>query len=104
MTTFAIIKEHPQYRYPGPRYAKLGKNSGEEFRDKIFIPWLDSHEDEDITLNIDGFVAYPPSFFKEFLLGTAANEKYKDRIRKIKIECQEPYFQAKIRKILDEIK
>jgi hypothetical protein len=34
----SLVKEYPQYKFPGHRDRKQSENSGEEFRDDILIP------------------------------------------------------------------
>ena len=42
MATLEIIKDCGEnYKYQGPRFSKLGPESGDEFRDKYLIPWLE---------------------------------------------------------------
>lgn len=50
--------------FPGPRFMRLGPNSGEEFRDNILIPELLSHEDA-ISVNLDNTMGYGSSFLEE---------------------------------------
>lgn len=49
--------------FPGPRYIKDGKASGEEFRDSILIPAIKL--DPEITLDLDGVEGYGSSFLEE---------------------------------------
>ena len=105
MVKLEIIKEFSEYKYPGPRYRALGGQSGEQFREECFIPWLEKHIDEDIILDINGFVAYPPSFFSEFILGTAKeNKKYARILKKAKVKCEIEEFRKRIEQILKEIR
>lgn len=54
------------FAYEGPRYKKLGPESGEEFRDKYFIPWLEKNKDMDnLIIDFDGTIVYTPSFLEE---------------------------------------
>lgn len=50
--------------FPGPRFAKLGPSSGEEFRDTILIPQLEAADGE-ISVNLDGTMGYGSSFLEE---------------------------------------
>jgi len=50
--------------YPGPRYMRLGPNSGEEFRDSILIPMIKKHGSQ-IVINLDGVMGYGSSFLEE---------------------------------------
>jgi hypothetical protein len=49
--------------FPGPRYRKLGKNSGEEFRDEVLIPALMEHNV--VGMDLDGVIGYGSSFLEE---------------------------------------
>ncbi len=49
--------------YPGPRLAKTGKWSGEDFRESVLIPAL--REGVPFILDLDGVAGYPPSFLEE---------------------------------------
>ncbi|PMC56440.1 DUF4325 domain-containing protein [Haemophilus parainfluenzae] len=55
------VKDFSQY--PGPRYIKDGKASGEEFRDTILIPAI--RKDPSLILNLDGTEGYGSSFLEE---------------------------------------
>jgi hypothetical protein len=50
-------------KFPGPRYKKLGKNSGEEFRDKILLIAIKEHQE--VQVNLDGVIGYGSSFLEE---------------------------------------
>ncbi len=65
-----IIESHPQYAYQGPRFIKIGSNSGEEFREKVLIPWLNKlrtpeYEGYRGIIDFDGTEIYTPSFLHE---------------------------------------
>ena len=49
--------------YPGGRYRKLGKFSGEEFRDDLLIKALNSGEE--VLVILDGTAGYGSSFLEE---------------------------------------
>ena len=55
-------------KYPGPRYASLGKSSGEVFRDQKLIPALESNEK--VVVELDGTAGYGSSFLEEAFGGT----------------------------------
>jgi len=71
--------------YPGGRYRRHGKGSGQEFREEILIPLMKSQENAEIDL--DGASGYPPSFLDEAFGGlvregyTAADIKKKVRFK-----------------------
>lgn len=54
-------------RYPGPRYVALGKNSGEEFREKHLIATL--KENPQVVVHLDGVLGYGSSFLEEIFGG-----------------------------------
>lgn len=54
-------------KYPGPRYIKLGSNSGEEFREKYLIEKL--KQDPEVIVNLDGVLGYGSSFLEEIFGG-----------------------------------
>ena len=59
--------------YPGPRYAKLGDYSGEEFREEILIPAL--KKGGPLTVDLDGTKGYGSSFLEE-AFGGAVRKGY----------------------------
>lgn len=50
--------------FPGPRLAKTGPSSGEEFRDNYLIPKI-SEFGKDVIVNLDGVMGYGSSFLEE---------------------------------------
>lgn len=50
-------------RYPGGRYRKLGKFSGEEFRDELLVPYLT--DNDEVVVIMDGTAGYGSSFLEE---------------------------------------
>ena len=64
--TLRILDCKKDYAYEGPRYIRLGPESGEEFRDTFFIPWLEEFSGEhDLCIDFDGTIVYTPSFLEE---------------------------------------
>jgi hypothetical protein len=51
--------------FPGPRNAKIGSNSGEEFRDTVLIKQIELNGIENIVVNLDGTAGYGSSFLEE---------------------------------------
>jgi len=51
--------------FPGPRYERIGPNSGEKFRETILLPALRTAPIEEITINLDGTAGYGSSFLEE---------------------------------------
>lgn len=61
-----ILDCKDDYKFQGPRFISLGPESGEEFRDSFFIPWLNENKDEtDLTVDFSGTIVYTPSFLEE---------------------------------------
>jgi STAS-like domain of unknown function (DUF4325) len=50
-------------KYPGGRYRRHGKGSGEEFRENFLVPNIESHEP--VTIVLDGTAGYSSSFLEE---------------------------------------
>jgi len=63
--TLNLVKEYPQFKYPGHRSRAQSKNSGEEFRDDILIPFIKNNKSYNIIINLEGAVGFPPSFLEE---------------------------------------
>lgn len=51
--------------FPGPRYERLGPNSGEKFRETILLPALRTAPIEELIVNLDGTAGYGSSFLEE---------------------------------------
>lgn len=51
--------------FPGPRYERLGPNSGEKFRELVLLPALLAEHQEDVIVNLDGTAGYGSSFLEE---------------------------------------
>jgi hypothetical protein len=64
-----LVKDHPQYKFPGHRNREQSENSGEEFRDTILIPFLKANREREIEIDLSGAVGYPPSFLDEAFAG-----------------------------------
>ena len=50
-------------KYPGPRFIRLGKNSGEKFREDILRPIF--LKNDIIDINATGVLSFGPSFLDE---------------------------------------
>lgn len=50
---------------PGPRMAKTGPGSGEEFRDSFLLKALRDNPDKIIAVDLDGTAGYGSSFLEE---------------------------------------
>lgn len=69
-------------KYPGPRFIRLGKKSGEEFRETVLRPVFEKND----TINIDatGVLGFAPSFLDEAFSPLAEEyglEKFKKTIK-----------------------
>ena len=72
MSTLEILKDCGEnYKYQGPRFIKLGPDSGEEFRNKYLIPWLNKNKDaSELIVDFAGTLVYTPSFLEESFGGS----------------------------------
>lgn len=72
-----IIECKEDYKYEGPRYIKLGPDSGEEFRDLYLIPWLDKNKGApNLVVDFEGTVVYTPSFLEESFGGAIRKDYF----------------------------
>lgn len=73
-------------RLPGLRYIRLGKFSGEEFREKFLIEPL--QQGKFVTVELDGVRGYGSSFLEEAFGGTVRrlNLGIEDALRRLKVE------------------
>lgn len=55
-------------RFPGPRYIRLGKFSGEAFREEKLVPALEKYNNS-IQVDLDGVAGYGSSFLDEAFAG-----------------------------------
>ena len=95
----AEIKIATQYsRYPGGRYRRLGKFSGEEFRDDHLIPALKSGDK--VIVVLDGTAGYGSSFLEEAFGGLVRNGFSLDELR-LNLEplAEESDFQTYVEEI-----
>ena len=77
-------------KYPGPRYERLGKFSGEKFRDDILMSALGVGE---VVVQLDGTVGYGSSFLHEAFGGAARKTRVgKDNLR---LESDDEYLVRK---------
>lgn len=55
------------FRFPGGRFRKNGRGSGEEFRDDFLVPSLGEaiRINGCVVVNMDGVMGYPSSFLEE---------------------------------------
>ena len=69
-------------RFPGPRYERLGENSGEKFRDLFLIPAL--NENPDLVIDFDGVFGYGSSFLEEAFGGLVRKGIEREKLEKLK--------------------
>jgi len=83
-------------RYPGGRYKRHGKNSGEAFRDELLVPRLTEaiREDRQLCVKIDGVRGYGSSFLEEAFGGLVRKAIFQpDEIRShLKIQVEDVRF------------
>lgn len=58
-----IIKVSDFSKFPGPRFIRLGPDSGEQFREQVLIPAI--KENGSIGINLDNVFGYGSSFLEE---------------------------------------
>jgi hypothetical protein len=95
-----LIKDFPQFKYPGHRSRSQSRNSGEEFRDDILIPFIKKHKQENIILNLEGAVGFPPSFLEEAFGGCI--DKGITEITKVKVIGIDEIEQDRIKRYINK--
>ena len=58
-----IIKVSDFSKFPGPRFIRLGPDSGEQFRDEVLIPAINAYGT--IGVDLDDVFGYGSSFLEE---------------------------------------
>jgi len=61
MIQYNFVKQFT--KYPGPRFIRLGKHSGEEFRENVLRPIFKS--EDIIDIDATGVLSFSPSFLDE---------------------------------------
>ena len=80
---FKIADKASRFFWQGPRYRKLGPNSGEEFRVVFLIPFLESLGPEEAgIIDFSGTEAFSPSFLEE-AFGGAVRRGYGDKVERL---------------------
>lgn len=51
--------------FPGPRHEKIGKFSGERFRDEVLLENIKKYSISEISIDLDGTAGYGSSFLEE---------------------------------------
>lgn len=96
-----IKKDAPQFLYQGPRFKRLGLNSGEEFRDVILIPWLQKLDDDASgVVDFDGTLMFSPSFLEE-TFGGAIRCGLKDKVVKLQFKNMDSFFLDKTKEYIE---
>jgi hypothetical protein len=91
MTEVSIARDYT--RYPGGRYRKHGKGSGQEFREDHLEPML--REGSEVTVLLDGVAGYPASFLEEAFGGLIRSGLSFDSVREhLTIEANDPVYRA----------
>lgn len=88
---------------PGARYRKLGKASGEEFRDDVLVPAIENNPN--LIVNLDGVRGYGSSFLDEAFAGLVRLKMFStDVIEKVvsNIQTENPYWKQEIQTYVDE--
>lgn len=90
---------------PGPRYARQGKGSGEEFRDRHLKPAFEEalEKKEKILIRLDGVkYGYPTSFLEEAFGGLARLFAVDDVLNTLEFEStSEPMLIKEIRSYIE---
>lgn len=89
------------FPYPGGRYRRHGKGSGQEFREDHLIPILKTRDHARIVL--DGASGYPPSFLEEAFGGLIREGFSAEEIRKCFEISAGPAFEAYVRMIWEYV-
>lgn len=79
--------------FPGGRYRKNGRGSGEEFRQRFLEPLF--NEDAEAIIELDGASGYPPSFLEEAFGGLVRQGHSVDEIRRrVSLKARDAAFEA----------
>ena len=79
MKTISIADDFT--KYPGGRYRKHGKGSGEEFRENFLVPNIEKQEQ--ITIVLDGTAGYSSSFLEEAFGGLVRRGYGRDLLHRL---------------------
>lgn len=94
-------------RYPGPRFAEDGPNSGEEFRERLLVPALEKaeREGEKVIVDLDGARGYTASFLEEAFGGLIRKGFTRERLaRVLEIQAKDKrviYWRDRIKQYLE---
>jgi len=90
-----------KYLYQGPRYKELGPNSGEQFRDKILLPWLNDLGEAEGIIDFDDTKMFSPSFLEE-AFGGAVRRGYKNQIASLAFTNMPGSWERDVKKYIAE--
>lgn len=91
MTDVNVAKDYT--KYPGGRYRKHGKGSGQEFREVYLEPSLS--QDKSVTVFLDGVAGYPASFLEEAFGGLVRKGFKIERLQDLlKIKAKDPLYKT----------
>ncbi|MCL6708614.1 STAS-like domain-containing protein [Pseudomonas sp. R2.Fl] len=79
MKTISIANDFT--KFPGGRYKKHGKGSGEEFRESFLVPTIEAQEP--ITIVLDGTAGYSSSFLEEAFGGLVRSGYTSELVHKL---------------------
>lgn len=89
------------FLHQGPRYRKLGPNSGEEFRDDFLIPFLESLGPREVgVVDFSGTEAFSPSFLEE-AFGGAIRKGYGDEVDKLSYSAIPLEWKEELKRYVD---
>lgn len=92
------------YKYQGPRFRKLGPESGEEFREEHLIPWLKENAgEEELVFDFAGTEVFTPSFMEE-CFGGAIRKGYKELKKKARFENMPDHERERLKKYVEQAK
>lgn len=90
-------------KFPGPRFRKLGKHSGEEFRETVLLPEIEKGTQE-LVIDLDGVFGFGSSFLEEAfggLVRAGVNKEDLDNIVRNMKSDNEPDLKTEIKEYID---
>lgn len=103
MPTLKVLECKEDYKYQGPRYKRLGLDSGEEFREQHLLKWLDTHaEEKNLVVDFKGTIVYTPSFLEESF-GGAIRKGY-EQVKNLTFKNMPDYALAQVQDYIKRAK
>lgn len=99
MRTISVARDFTPY--PGGRYRKHGKGSGEEFREDFLAPILKGGQSA--MIDLDGASGYPPSFLEEAFGGLVRKGFSASDLRRHLRFSASPAFETYVHMIWDYV-